>query len=294
MAGFMIEGLAQQDAMYTQYFFNHLLINPAYSGSRDGVSATAFYRNQWTGFEGAPQTFSASVHTPAFNRVGLGLTFEGDLIGPLNNYQASLNYAYHIPLKRGKLSAGLRASVTSYNANFMDAETIEQNDPSFQENVNRWLPNFGAGIYYYNNRFVIGVGIPRLLSNRLNEDDEVEIGKASKLERHYYATAGIVFDLNPSFKLRPSFLIKYLYNAPLEADLGVNLIYRDRLWIGAAYRTGASWNANVSYQINKNLKIGYAFDFTTTTINQYSSGTHEIMLGFDINDKSRVISPRYF
>lgn len=285
---------AQQDAMYTQYMFNHLQINPAYSGSRETLSGTAFYRNQWTGFEGAPQTYSIGIHSPAFKRVGLGATFEGDVIGPMKNYNLSLNYAYLIPIKNGVLSAGLRGSVMSYNANFLEAETVQENDVVFQENVNRILPNFGAGLYYHSENLVLGVGVPRLLDNKLNDDGENTINKASKLERHYYATAGVVLKLSNNFKLRPSALVKYLPTAPIEFDLGANIIYKEMIWLGGAYRTGASWNLNVMYQLSREIRLGYAFDFTTTQLNQYSTGTHEIMIGYDLIKTGKIVSPRYF
>lgn len=286
---------AQQEAMYTQYMFNGVLLNPAYAGSRGGLSATAFYRNQWTGFEGAPTTFSVAAHSPFKKRVGLGISFEGDAYGPISTYNMALNYAYHIPLSTGSLSIGLRGSFMNFNADYSEAKIVDGTDNAFEEDVNRWMPNFGAGLYYHSQRLVIGVGIPKLLENKINKDGSNEsISKLSSLERHYYATIGMIFPLAETIHLRPSALLRYNANAPLSFEVGANLIYKDAFWIGASYRTNSSVNFNLMYQINDKVRLGYAYDLGINEINQYSSGSHEIMLGYDLRRAQDVISPRYF
>jgi len=287
---------AQQDAMYTQYMFNQMLLNPAYAGTSETISATTFYRNQWTGFDGAPTTFSLGLHAPFFRRVGLGINFESDAIGPISTFKISGNYAYKIPLKSGTISAGIKASMISYNADFSDVETIEADDIAYQENVNKLLPNFGLGLYYYNENFMVGFGMPRLLENNLSDSEDVGIQRMSALERHYYGIAGFVAPIGQQFKIKPTLLAKYQANSPMEVDISTHLIYNDLIWFGVSYRTNASVNFNLVYQVNNQIKIGYAYDYATTRIGQYSSGSHEITMSYDIlqNKGNRIITPRYF
>lgn len=286
---------AQQDSQYTQYQYNTLVLNPAYAGSRDAWSGTLFYRSQWMEIEGAPTNIGVSLHAPFKERVGLGATLETDEIGPIQTYNVSANYAYQIPVAKGKLSFGLKASLMSYNANYSKTQTVTQGDEAFQDDVNLWLPNFGAGIYYFSENFVIGLAAPRLLESKLTNNQSNGVQKASSLERHYYATAGAIFSITPQLKFKPMMLAKYIADNPLSADIGANLLLKDAFGIGVSYRTNNSWNFNVLYQLKNGWRIAYAYDYATTAINQFSTGSHELMLGIDVpKEKTNVITPRYF
>lgn len=165
---------AQQDAMFTQYMFNGLVLNPAYAGSREVLSATALYRNQWVGIDGAPKTVTFSMHAPVRNeKIGLGIIFCNDRLGITNTNNIGLNYAYRITFKnKARLSLGLQASVLQYRADFASiAHSFSPSvfDPAFSQVINRWLPNFGTGIYYYTNKFYVGASVPNILLNRLND-----------------------------------------------------------------------------------------------------------------------------
>jgi len=286
---------AQQDAQYTQYQFNTLVLNPAYAGSRGTWSATAFYRNQWMEIEGAPTSIAVSVHAPVKNRVGLGLTLESDKIGPIENYRVSANYAYQIPLETGRLAMGIKASLNSYNALYSTSQTVTQGDIAFQQDIKSLLPNFGAGIYYFTSNFVIGVAVPRLLENKINTTDESNLTKITALNRHYYATIGRIFSLSEQIKLKPTVLVKYAVNAPIVADIGASILLKDALGLGLSYRTQASWNFSLLYQLKNGWRIGYAYDYAITEINQFSGASHEFMLGIEVpKQKSVIVTPRYF
>lgn len=286
---------AQQDAQYTQYQFNTLVLNPAYAGSRGTISATAFYRNQWMNIEGAPNSMAASIHAPIKNRVGIGLTLESDKIGPIENYVISANYAYQIPLEIGRLAMGIKASLTSYNALYSTSQTVTQGDIAFQQDIKSLLPNFGAGIYYFTDNFVMGVAVPRLLENKITSTGENNITKITALNRHYYATIGSVLALSEQIKFKPTVLVKYVPNTPLVADIGANILLKDAFGVGVSYRTQTSWNFSLLYQLKNGWRIGYAYDYAITDINQFSGASHEFMLGIEVpKQKSVIVTPRYF
>ena len=292
---------AQQDAMFTQYMFNGLVLNPAYAGSRDALNATALYRNQWVNIAGAPKTITFSMHAPVRNeKIGLGFIFANDRLGITNTNNIGLNYAYRIKFKnKGTLSLGLQASVLQYNADFSSVQHSFSNsvfDPAFSQNINRWLPNFGTGIYYYTKKFYAGASVPNIISNKLNSEGSVfQIGDRAQQFRHLFLTTGYVFDINKSLKLKPSILMKFVEGAPIEFDFNANLWLFDMFAVGLSYRTRDSIDALFEFQVTPQLGIGYAYDYTLTPLGKYTSGSHEIMVRYEFGfSKTRIITPRYF
>ena len=159
---------------------------------------------------------------------------------------------------------------------------------------NNFNPNFGAGIFYYTDRFWLGGSVPHLIDNELDEATTTgSVTGFGTQRRHYMFTTGYVWPLSSTVKLRPSVLAKYVDGAPMIADLNLSAKFYDKLWLGVGHRTGDSYNFNIEYLVTNQLKLGYAYDLTTTDLNQFNDGTHEIMLGFDFNfEGKKIITPR--
>lgn len=289
---------AQQDAEFTQYMFNGLVLNPAYSGTRDAISAVAIGRYQWVDVDGAPKTISASLHGPLSEKVGLGIMAEYDQIGVHDRTRIFASYSYKFLVgANGRLSAGIQGGVANLASAWTELNPEQLNDPRFNEDESRWLPNFGVGLYYYTPRFYLGFSVPHLLNNKLTADDEDPgLARLAKENRHYYLTSGIVLPLSPDFKLKPSVLFKSVPAvAPLEVDLHLALIIKNVFTIGATYRSLDSFDLLANFQLSNNLRIGYAYDLTVTELKNYTSGSHEVMLGLDFGfSKERVVTPRFF
>ena len=288
---------AQQDIMISQYMFNGLLLNPAYAGSHKFFTASLLHRTQWVGFDGAPKSSILAIDGPIRNeKVGIGLIVSNDQIGITDQTDIYGNYSYHLPLGEGKLSFGLKAGVSKYTYKLDNLVYWDANDQVFVGNrTSTWLPKFGAGIYYYASRWYAGVSAPSLLAYDPKNNFGNDVNNSKFVKRHYYFVSGYVFDLNSYFKLKPSFLLKYVSSAPLEADINLNLLYRDQLWFGVSYRTNDAVTAMIEYQTKNRFRFGYAYDFTTSKIKNHSSGTHEIMIGYDFGKELiKVKTPRYF
>ena len=290
---------AQLEPQFTQYMFNEMFINPAYAGSREAISLTAAYRNQWVGIDGAPVTETVSAHAPLRNKkIGLGLSILNESIGVTHDIGAFANYAYRIPTNaENTLSFGLQAGVLSHREQLLEVKTQDYGDNSFIANTPQLtLPNAGFGAYYSSKKFYIGLSIPRLLQNKIDiTSSKMVTSKVNIPYWHYYFMGGYVYDLTDGIKLKPSFMMKAVSGAPLEADIGLHALFNEVFWIGASYRTKDSWAAITSFQITKQLRMGYSYDYSTTGLQKYNSGTHEITLGFDFSfNKNKIISPRYF
>jgi len=285
---------AQQQVMFTQYMFNGLAINPAYAGSHDHASATFLAREQWVGLDGAPASQTFSLHSPinASGSASLGGLIIHDKIGVTNQTTAYLAYAYRIRFEgSARLAFGLQAGYSNYNSRLSQISTTDPTFASGDININR--PNFGAGLYFNTRRFYAGVSVPQMVRSRLDVNNS---DSDSRLERHYFATAGYVFDLSPDLKLKPNVLIKYVDNAPVEFDVNANLLIKELVWVGLSYRSFDSFDALFQIQVSKQFQFGYSYDFATTTdLRRVNSGSHEIMLQYNfVFGKKRIISPRYF
>lgn len=288
---------AQQEPMVSQYMFNGLFLNPAYAGSHQYFSSSLLHRTQWVSFPGAPKTSLVAIDglIPKKDNMGVGLIVAHDRIGATEQTDVYANYAYQLRLKKGKLAFGLKAGVSNYIFKSSGVTVWDANDEVFTGRRSAWLPKFGFGTYYFCDNWYAGISIPTLMAYDANHDFSFDVNKGSFLNRHYYLYGGYVFKLNEKFKLKPSTLVKYLPAAPVEADINLNLLYNDQFWIGASYRSMDAVVFMVEYQTNTRFRVGYAFDFTTSKIRNYSTGTHEIMIGYDFGkDLVKVKTPRFF
>lgn len=285
--------MAQQDPMYSQYMFNTLAFNPGYAGSADVFSAMALSRHQWVGFAGAPATQTLALHSPLpGNKLALGGVLIHDVAGPAKQNSAFIDVAYRIRTGADtRLAFGLSGGVNLFQADVAALSAVEA-DPHQASISGKMLPNFGFGLYWHAPRYYVGASAPKLLENVIGDDGLVVTNQEF---RHYYLMAGLVMDLTRDLKFKPSILLRAVEGAPLSLDVNANFLLRDRVWFGAMYRYGNAFGVLAQYQLNEQLRLGYAFDMTTTRLGAYNAGTHEIMLGYDFKfTKGRTISPRYF
>lgn len=289
---------AQQDVMISQYMFNGLFLNPAYAGSHKYWTSSLLHRNQWVNFSGSPKTMLFAIDGLApikSENMGLGLIASNDRIGATEQTDIYANYSYHLKMKKGKLAFGLKAGVSNYILRSDKLIYWDQNDAVFNGTRTAWLPKFGFGAYYWADNWYAGLSVPTLLAYDSKNNFSFDVNQASFLQRHYYLYGGYVFKLNDKFKLKPSALVKYLPSAPVEADINLNLMYKDMIWIGAGYRSKDAVVFMIEYQTNARFRVGYAYDMTTTKIRKYSAGSHEIMIGYDFGkDLVKIKTPRYF
>ena len=289
---------AQLEPQFTQYMFNEMFINPAYAGSREAISLTAAYRNQWVGIDGAPVIETFSAHAPLRNKkVGLGISVLNETIGVTHDLGVYANYAYRVPMINGSFALGLQAGVINHQEQLLDVKTQEDGDNSFIANTPQLtLPNVGFGTYFSKKHYYVGFSIPRLLQNQVDITSSKMVTNQVHISYwHYYLMGGYVYDVTDGVKLKPTFMIKAVSGAPLEADIGLHALFNNVFWFGASYRTKDSWAAITQIQVTKQLRVGYSYDYSTTGLQKYNSGTHEITLGFDFTfNKNKIITPRYF
>jgi len=303
---------AQQDAQFSQYMFNGIYINPAYAGYKEQLNVHAFYRNQWTGINGAPKTMSLAVDAIANDgNVGLALQISSDRLGAQRNQSIYGNYAYRIRLNAdgtSRLAFGVGAGAVQLG---IDGALLNPNDPEIYQPTglqSTIVPDARAGVYFSNDRFYAGLSADNLVSQYIDVDRYAFIAQPKP---HYYLTAGMLLPLSQDILLKPSFLLKDDRGGPTSLDINAFLILGQRFWLGGSYRTGVklynkdylqkdlsklnSAVAAIQFLPTDNLRLGYAYDFSIGPLQGYSSGTHEISVSYFFNRKDvRMVTPRYF
>lgn len=306
-SGLLFTAFGQQDEQFTQFMYYKAGYNPASVGSNDAPCITALARNQWIGLEGAPQVQLISFNMPVFNkRVGIGASVVRQTIGITEKFSAETMYSYRIPVGRGILGIGVQASVRFLRMNFSEAISIQ---PSTQDDAipadlqSKYVPNFGAGLYYSNQRYYVGISVPRLLENNIDLADSDEA--ISTEVRHIYAMGGIILDLGEKVQMQPQVLLKYVPGAPFDGDANLNFIFADRFTTGVSYRLGGSKRTGIGesvslvlgIQLSESILFGLSYDLTLSELKNYNSGTVEGVFRYCIGGRSQgneYVSPRFF
>ncbi len=289
----IIKANAQQLPQYSNYMINSYVMNPAVGGSNSYFEGVSNNRYQWVGITDAPRTFILSVNGPTKSlKVGLGGLVFTDNVGPTRRTGFYLTYAYHLKItEKIKVSFGLSGGVLQFMVDGSKITLHDASDVAITGGVQSvMLPDFGAGVYAYStdHKWYAGVSVPQILQNKIKFFDN-STSSLSTLATHLYVTGGYKFDLNDDFKLEPSACIKYASPAPLQFDLGLRAIYKDKIWLGGAFRYLDAISVLVGYTMMENITFAYSYDFTTTNIRKYSTGTHELMIGIKFhkaNEKS--------
>jgi len=301
------KALAQQDAQFTQYMYNMSIINPAYATSDlDVINFGSIHRSQWVSSEGAPRSTSVFAHVPLKENIEVGISFINDNIGDgtINENIISGDFAYILKLNETlKLSLGVKAGVNLFNTNPNGRQLpdgtivgLSSSDPAFK-NINQTFFNTGAGAFLYTEKYYLGLSVPNFLPNKHLKDDN-GFKAVGVDEIHFFLTGGYVFDINDNLKFKPATMLKAVQGAPLSVDLTANFLIHNRFEAGAAYRYDDSVAGLVGFKITPTLKIGYAYDYTLSNLGDYNSGSHEIMILFDLGlgnfTRGYEKSPRFF
>ena len=289
---------AQQDPQFSLNMFNIYSVNPAFSGSYDQFNALAIHRSQWVGFgDGAPVTQHVSVEAPVyFLHGGAGVSLLNDKIGNEYTRGVNLSYAYQTKLsKKSELGVGLSLGfmdvgfegewVTPSNNSGADDPSV----PAIGEND--IVPDLGLGLYYRMKELYIGYSVTHLNQATAvygnNDDTDFEF------KRHHYFTMGWMHEVSSELVMRPSMFVK-TDQISTQIDFNINVMYADHLWGGVTYRLDDAVVLIAGYNLNENLKFGYAYDITTSDLKSESSGSHEILLRYSFKMRPPGKMPTHY
>jgi len=318
-----IQVFSQQKPQYTQYIFNQYLLNPALSGIENYIDFKGGYRKQWAGIADAPQTTFVSANWALGNQQlwsnaltsfpeqtgnpmdrnymqnymsspshhGMGVTAVLDKTGPLKRIDANITYAYHIQLSNNfNLSAGVAAGISSISLDVNALTFDTQYDPALSRAlVNQIKPDLSLGLWLYGARVFAGISAQQILPQKLSFSADNRYSQGKEVP-HFFATAGYKFFVDTEIAVIPSVMIKYVQPAPTSIDLNIKVAFKDKVWLGGSYRKNDSFSALAGFNVGKMVNLTYAYDFTTSELNQVSNGSHEIVLGILLNNIYKVPS----
>jgi len=319
--------LAQQKPHYTQYILNQYILNPALSGIENYTDLKISHRHQWVGIQDAPVTSYFSIHGPlgksdfrttatSFEMPGenprgkryweeytapaphhgIGLQVINDVTGPLSNFSAYGTYAYHIGLSpRTSLSGGFGVG---FNRVSLDANKLDFGDVTVDPTVsssgilNKTRLDLMAGLYLYSADYFIGISAQQVVPQRIDFSNGYIRPKEGRTVPHLFATAGYRFLLGEDFNLIPSVMIKYVDPLPTQIEANLKLQFRSMAWIGTSYRHKDGFAGMLGINVSNTFNVGYAYDYTTSRLNNFTKGTHEFLLGFLLGNKYPDNCPR--
>ena len=277
---------AQQLPQFTQYMINDYVFNPAIAGIESNYQMKTNIRNQWVGVVDAPRTTVLSIYGKyRESNVGLGGVVFSDQVGPTSRTGLSLSYAYHFSLTdKMKMSLALAGGFTQIK---IDPNHLhfKQFEPQAQGGIlSSSVPDATFAFYLYTKDWYVGASIPQLLNSNLGffEDDYLEtynLNPDGSLERHYFAMAGYKWNVNYDYVIEPSVLLKSVAPTDPVIDIGAKVTYQNKLWLGTAYRTNGDIGVLLGYSIGNRYLIGYSYDMISSSLGDYTSGSHEFVLG---------------
>lgn len=320
----VVSALAQQKPHYSQYMLNQYILNPALSGIESYADIKISHRHQWVGINDAPLTTYISAHMPLGMKQtnsyssygasanprgseywanyeapaphhGVGVQIINDRTGPISYLSAYLTYAYHLNLNSTtNLAAGFGVGIKRIGLDVTKLTFGTPFDPSVagSDVINRTKPDINAGLYLYSGNFFVGVSGHQLMPTTLDFSGDTVKTQSSSLVPHIFATAGYRILLGEDFNFTPSVMVKYLSNLPTQYDINAKIQYRDVAWAGAGFRLEDGYMAFAGLNISPSVSASYSYDFTTSRLNTYSRGTHEILIGFILKNGLGDTCPR--
>ena len=288
---------AQQDPKYTQYLNNMNVINPAYAGARGNTTVTVDFHSQWVGNVGGPETQTFTINTPVGKRMGIGFSAVHDAIHVQRETYLFADFSYAIPVTdNATLNFGLKAGGSFLNIDLQRIDTGQSGDPLFSENVDKFNPNVGVGLYYYTNKFFLGVSAPNLLATKHYETAGA-LPRAAQEDIHFFVTGGVQMPVGENVTFKPSFMARAVKGAPLSIDLTANFLLYKKFELGVNYRLDESFSGMTTFRLSDWMRIGYSYDAINNKLTTISRGTHEVMMIFDINsnkEDGRRRIPEFF
>ena len=297
LLSFTYQVSAQQDPKYTQYLNNMNVINPAFAGVRGNTTITVDFHSQWVGNVGGPETQTFTINSPVGKRMGIGFSAVHDAIHVQNETYLFGDLSYAIPVsEKAVLNFGVKVGGSFLNIDLQRITTSESGDPLFSENVKQFNPNVGVGMYYFTNKFFLGVSAPNLMATKHYESTGLLYTKAQE-DTHFFVTGGVQMPLGNNVIFKPSFMARAVKGAPLSIDLTANFLLHKKFELGVNYRMGESISGLTTFRLSDWMRIGYSYDSINNRLTTISRGTHEVMMIFDLNsnkEDGRKRNPIFF
>ena len=290
---------AQQMPVYSQYFVNGFVINPAMAGSDGTTKIQMSVRDYMIGIGESPKTITASINgrllrhrigvnkgklTSQSGNVGMGGLIYNDCNGLVNRIGLQYTYAYHIHFYGSQLSFGLSAALSQTR---IDADKLDFNghEPLLKEGFGNlaYVPDAVLGVFYKRQEYYTGLTVSNLFQRSIHFG---EFDYHYVLYRHYTLLGGTNFNAGSDSYIAPSFLLKATSNKLLQGEFSTRFSYKDDIWLAATYRSPKIAALMLGIRTQK-LFIAYTYEYNFDIIHTFSFGAHELCLVYQMGDTAR-------
>ncbi|MFC4095193.1 PorP/SprF family type IX secretion system membrane protein [Euzebyella saccharophila] len=284
---------AQQTAVFSEYNYNPFLINSAYAGMLSSTELSATHSGFISEVTGSPRTLSLTVNSPLRDgKVGLGAGFLQDEVGVSKNSTFFAAYSYKIFFdfesnrpywqlyQPGVLSFGITAGLQQFKEDLLSLGIMD--DPNFSENINATIPTVGISFLFNHAQFFAGISAPNVLGDKLASRDDLN------LSNPVYGYFGYRFftSMFEEIMIKPNVLLKYEDGAPLQADLNIAASFKNKIEVGAGYRTSSSINLLAGVYFLKNLRFIYNYNIALKE--SPFGNTHGLALSYLFGDGYQI------
>ncbi len=283
---------AQNDLIVGQYIHNQFAINPAFAGSRDGLTFFGSWRKQWQGIENTPTSLLFTAHAPLKREnLTLGLQVWNQKIHQSKNSGAAAEIGYRFRTgKLGWMSFALLPGVSIRNTDWTKVHLIDDGDEAFSENEQNINPTLGFGMAWYGRKFFLGVSVTSLF---LSDDFDTRKAEFNPADAQYVATGGYLFTIG-DIGIQPSAMATYSSKNDIDATGTLTGIWRNFIWVDAAYTTKNEMSFGAAVQALPQLRVAYNYGFVTGDLSKYNNGSHEISIQYDLVYRVKTVAPRFY
>ncbi|MBI3509962.1 MAG: type IX secretion system membrane protein PorP/SprF [Bacteroidetes bacterium] len=281
-------GNAQQLPLYSQYYYNTFLYNPATTGVTGETNAFLVHRSQWTGMPGGPVTnaFTVDGFMDAKN-VGLGLNIFNDAQDINERLGIYASYAYRLKINDDQqIRFGLTLGFLDNRIDFSKAIVKDQGDPMmFSQVMRKSALDANLGVSYNWKELRVGISVPQLFGQHVSYTD-YSTTSYYQLNRHYVGTVNYkwVFNEDMQLALEPMVMVRFMPHTPFQYDVNALASWKSMVWVGVSYRSNYAVGVEARVKLFGNLSAGYAYDIIITPLKTSAGISHEFMLGYKFGE----------
>lgn len=269
---------AQEAPLYSQYFTNPFLYNPAFAGTDGHAALFLTHRRQWAGVEGAPTSYVLSLHSPLSKTMSAGVQLRSESRGVLRSSlaMATVGYTAHFAEKHF-LRMGLAVGASHHTADFTEATEAQQPYlATWANKATRFEAAFGMN--YHFKHFNLGLSLPQLTAQKVISSDAQQLFEFSPLEQ-WIGTASYYAELVPEkVDLEPLLIAQKVGEEKIRYEAGAVLYLNKTLWAGGTYRYQYGATGLLGINLKPGISLGYAYEFANNIVGNWLHSTHELQL----------------
>jgi type IX secretion system PorP/SprF family membrane protein len=277
-------------------YYTHNIINPFYNNAAtagdDGANLSFNYLNNWVGFSGSPKSYFVAFDTPIKDNMGIGAKFFSNVNNIRNHSGVELSYAYKVKLlDQHNLKFGISGLINQSAINFDKIIAQNSDETSLLQNsaINEVNYDANFAISYNFQKFNFGITANQLLGSKFTYEENLaskQLQYSNAL--HYFIYTNYTHSFSQGkYNVTPNLSYRTIAGSLGLFNAGVMFAYKDLIWANIGMNLNSSNVFSLGYNLNKDYSIAYTYSQSSNSLNNYSSGSHEIMFKIKFNKSKK-------